>query len=163
MYTNSSPVKMCHSSEKTADHMFLYRHLTECSVAIQLLLNRTAIYWPFIPIEMAEADREDNIFFHHTTLNNTETENQQQPSYEENQADFTSNSDETSSPYERTNQEVEWCLANLPKTPDDTRFSRLQINKQKVFFKHGWDRLCLPPRHLDIFNMTIVFVRMYKK
>jgi hypothetical protein len=65
------------------------------------------------------------------------------------------------SPYERTDQEVEWCLANLPSTPTNTRFSRLQINKQRSFFKNGSDVLILPVRHLDIFNMAIAFVCMY--
>lgn len=133
--------------------MFLYRHLTECSHAIQLLLNRTTIYWPFIPMEMAEADREDELLERETTTTTTTTtsfsSSDQQQSNEQN---------EIASPYERTDQEVEWCLANLPKPPDGTRFSRLQYHKQKVFLKLGWDLLCLPPRHLDIFNMSIIFV-----
>ena len=127
--------------------MFLYRHLTQCSVAIQLLLNRTAIYWPFIPMDRSEADQESD-----------ETLEKQQTN-EENSGIFTLNS-EISTPYERTDQEVAWCLANLPATPDGTRFSRVQINKQKIFFKHAWDLFCLPPRHLDLFDMTLVFLCM---
>jgi hypothetical protein len=120
--------------------MYLYQHLTECYVAVQLLLNRSAHYWSFIPMSMEEAEQEEK-----KDLQNTKVDSQY------------------GSPYERTDQEVEWCLANLPRTPPNTRFSRVQINKQTEFLKSGSDLLFLPVRHLDIFNMAIVFVRMFLK
>ena len=123
--------------------MYLYKHLTECYVAVQLLLNHCAHYWPFIPMSIEEAQQEDDLLQKKLEISNFDSE--------------------FCSPYERTDQEVEWCLANLPQTPTNTRFSRLQINKQRAFFKNGSDLLFLPVRHLDIFNMGIVFVCMYLK
>jgi hypothetical protein len=120
--------------------MPLYQHLIQCSAALQLLLNRSAYYWCLVPMDIEDLQKSQG------QEEDQETDNVTSQNW---------------SPRERTKQEVEWCLANVPKTPDGTRFSRLQLQQQKMFFKNGSDLLSLPPRHLDIFNMTIVFVCMY--
>ena len=83
--------------EKKADQMFVYKHLTECHVAVQLLLNQCAHYWSFVPMSMEEAAQEE--------------------------MEISTADSQFCSPYERTNVEVDWCLLNLPQTPMNTRFS----------------------------------------
>lgn len=121
------------SDDKKADQQLLYQHLTQCSVAIQLLLNRTPHYWCFIPMTDEEADKDDQV--------NSSKEFQ----YE-------------GSPRERTDDETEWYFNHLPQPPLGTRFSQYQQKQQKFFFKHGYDLLCLPPRHLDLFDMAPIFI-----
>ena len=123
------------NEEKKADRQYLYRHLTECSVAIQLLLNCSPEYWSFIPMNHNEANEEDQ------KLGSTDFE--QYSGW---------------SARERTDEEVEWCLANISTTIDGTRFSQLQLHQQRLFFKQGYDLLILPHRHLDIFNLSLVFM-----
>ena len=131
------------NEEKKADQQYLYRHLTECSAAFQLLLNCSAHYWCFVPMVTVEADEEDRLF----RLKNS---NQTQSVPQDDSEDW--------SPRERTDQETEWCLAHVPRPPDGTRFSRLQLLKQKAFLKQGRDLLFLPPRHLDLLDMAPLFV-----
>lgn len=121
--------------EKRADQLFLYRHLTQCSAALQILLNCSSQYGCLIPMNHREADQQDTEFI--------------QPH---------ANEMYQWSARERTDDEVDWCLAHVREPIDGTRYSKLQLYQQRLFFKRGYDLLILPHRHLDIFDLSIVFL-----
>lgn len=133
--TRNQEERMKTADEKKADRLYLYRHLTECSAALQLLLNCSPQYWSFIPMDQDEADQLDRQI--------SPIDFDPLPEW---------------SCRERSDEEVDWCLANVPSPIDGTRFSRLQQHQQRLFFKHGYDLLILPHRHLDLFNLSIVFL-----
>lgn len=109
----------------------LYQHLTECSSAIQLLLNCSKYYWCFVPISDTDIEQD---------------------------RPFDIDDEQFHSSQERTDDEVNRLMAHVRSPPSGTSYTRKQIEQQRRFFKYAFDRLFLPPRHLDIFTFMPIYL-----
>ena len=118
----------------------LYRHSTQCSVALNVFLTCQPNYWCFVPITTAEAMIDDT----QLTMNERSILNDH----------GSQNNPQTVSEYNRDSSLVHWCLAHVPLPPPNYQFSVRQRIEQYCFFR---DRLDLfPSRFLDLYNAAIV-------
>ena len=118
--------------------MRLYRHSTMCGTAVQMFLECNPQYWCCVPMKDVDA-KNDNLVY---------TDDSIAPRLS------------TIAERVRCDEEAQLCVDNLPVPPLGYRFSRRQRDEQYLFFKNKQD-LTKPSSDLDLYNATIVFVRMY--
>ncbi|CAF2994453.1 unnamed protein product [Rotaria sp. Silwood2] len=95
------------------DNMLLYQHTMQCSVAIQMFLEKNPAYWPFVPMSNEQAN-QDNISYRSIRSSITTTTNNVNP---------------TDDP------EIQNYFAHLPPPPAGFKFSKRQIEKQIDIFR----------------------------
>jgi hypothetical protein len=135
--------------------MRLYRHSTLCGTAVQMFLDCNSQYWCCVPMKDNDAHNDDLVYAQMPkTINiiNGHRVNDH-PSL-----DYGASTAEAQ--VARTDEETQWYVDNLPIPPTGYRFSQRQRFEQYLFFKYQQD-LMTPCSHLDLYNATIVFVRMY--
>ena len=125
--------------------MLLYKHSARCPIAVQMFLNCNPQYWSLVPMLKTEAE-QDNQYFH--SLPDSIPE------------DPTSHF--ISSPDVRSDHEAGTAMNDLPPFPSDQyTFSNRQCMEQFQFFKTKQD-LYKPNAHLDLYQATIIVLRMFQ-
>ncbi|CAF3202567.1 unnamed protein product [Rotaria socialis] len=119
------------TSSQKKENMLLYKHLMQCSAAIQMFLDKNAYYWPFVPMSNEEA-AQDNIN-HHRMRTTTTTFNPGQ------------------------NRDIQCYLDNISKPPQGYRFSKHQIEQQMAFFRKNIIKE-LFDEEVHIYNAAIIAV-----
>ncbi|CAF2056892.1 unnamed protein product [Rotaria magnacalcarata] len=112
--------------------MQLYQHTSQCSKAIQLLLDENPTYWPFVPKTTIEVNQDDAHYHRmHATTTDKSRFNQ--------------------------NESTTRFLNNIPVPPHGFKFSQRQIEQQIQFFQTN---KLLEPFHdqVNIYNGTIIAV-----
>ena len=129
------------------ENMLLYKHLMQCSTAIQMFLDKNKSYWPLVPMSYEEAN-QDNINYQRmgATTATTTAFNLVQPT------------------------ESQIYLDNIPKPPPGYKFSKRQIEQQVEFFRkniiqeafdeevtiyNGAIIAALPPYASDLFRRIV--------
>ncbi len=113
--------------------MKLYQHSVRCPVAMQIFLDANPQYWRFVPMNLEEAAKPEQI-------------NIQRPILSE-ELDW----------HRRSKEDCMICIAAVPRPPPGYTFSNRQIVLQTQYFHKKQDKNKLN-ESLDLYNATIVAV-----
>jgi hypothetical protein len=111
--------------------MHLYRHSTECLVAIQMFLDQNPRYWRFVPMTYEDANHPAQM--------------------------ITMSTLDMKMMAVRSHDEIDPFIRDLPTPPANYRFSKRQNLQQYAFFL-GKKDLIMPNLHLDLYNAKIIAV-----
>ena len=143
----------------------LYYHSAVCHHGLQRFLNRNPIYWCFVPQSSAEVKLDNDEYYLNMKKNKdnqSTTVNTFNVVKDSPKATTTSKSPFLFAPLlvdiNRTTEETNRFVHNIPKPPNGYQFSQRQFDEQFLFFFDRKENQVGPSDYVDLYQYTVVAV-----
>ena len=143
----------------------LYYHSAVCHHGLQRFLNRNPIYWCFVPQSSAEVKLDDEYYYSNMKQNKdnqSTTVNTFNIVKDSPKATTTSKKPFLFAPLlvdiNRTTEETNRFIHNIPKPPNGYEFSQRQFDEQFQLFFDRKENQVAPSDYVDLYQYTVVAV-----